>query len=119
MNLYGQLIFYKNKFSADFKIINSKKKKFSDDNEDDEENIDNKDNKQSDKIEINLIDNDDEDDKKLLLNKKINSYYFFKVIKAFYNKKKKYQIDILMNLDKYYFPIKNIDFSLCLYLKLM
>ena len=121
MDLYGQLIFdkNKNKFSADFKIINSKKKKFSDDNEDDEENIDNKDNKQSDKIEINLIDNDDEDDKKLLLNKKINSYYFFKVIKAFYNKNKKYQIDILMNLDKYYFPIKNIDFSLCLYLKLM
>ena len=75
--------------------------------------MDNKNNnKEKDKIEINLIDNDDEDDKKILLNKKINSYYFFKVIKAFYNKSKKYQIDISMNLDKYHFPIKTIDFSL-------
>ena len=115
MDLYGQLIFDKdkNKYSADFKITSLKKNKFKDDNDDDDENMDNKNNnKEKDKIEINLIDNDDEDDKKILLNKKINSYYFFKVIKAFYNKSKKYQIDISMNLDKYHFPIKTIDFSL-------
>ena len=114
MDLYGQLIFdkNKNKYNANFKIVSSKKKKFDEDNEEEDENMsDNEEQKDNDKIEINLIDNDDEEDKKLLLNKKINSYYFFKVIKAFYNKKKKYQIDISMNLDKYHFPIKTIDFN--------
>ena len=114
MDLYGQLIFDKNnnKYNANFKIASSRKKKFNDNNEEDDKNMsDNEDNKNNDKIEINLIDNEEEQDKKLLLNKKINSYYFFKVIKAFYNKKKKYQIDISMNLDKYHFPIKTIDFN--------
>ena len=121
MDLYGQLIFDKksNKFSANFKIA-SKTKSFKkdnnyddDDDDEDDENMsdNNEDDKNNDKIEINLIDNDEEEDKKILLNKKINSYYFFKVIKAFYNKKKKYQIDISMNLDKYHFPIKSIDFN--------
>ena len=94
MDLYGQLIFDKNnnKYNANFKIASSRKKKFNDNNEEDDKNMsDNEDNKNNDKIEINLIDNEEEQDKKLLLNKKINSYYFFKVIKAFYNKKKKYQ----------------------------
>ena len=101
MDLYGQLIFdkNKNKYNANFRIAFSKKKKFDEDNEEEDENMsDNEEQKDNDKIEINLIDNDDEEDKKLLLNKKINSYYFFKVIKAFYNKKKKYKIDISMIL---------------------
>ena len=118
MDLYGQLIFdkNKNKYNANFKFASDKKKQFNDDVEEDDENMsdneDKKDNKKdNDKIEINLIDNDDEEDKKILSNKKINSYYFFKVIKAFYNKNKKYQIDISMNLDKYHFTIKSIDFN--------
>ena len=111
MDLYGQLIFdkNKNKFSANFRFSSSKKNKFNEDNDEEEDNMSDDDDKN--KLEINLIDNNEEEDKKLLLNKKINSYYFFKVIKAFYNKKKKYQIDISMNFDKYHFPIKNIDFN--------
>ena len=109
MDLYGQLIFDKknNEFTADFKFSENKKNKFNDD--DDNEEIENDD---ENDIEINLIDNDEEDSKKLLLNKKINSYYFFKVVKAFYNKSKKFQIDVSLNLDKYHFPIKTIEFNL-------
>ena len=111
MDLYGQLIYdkTKDKFSANFRLTSSKKNTFTEDNDEEDNNKNDDDNK--DRIEINLIDNNEEQDKKLLFNKKINSYYFFKVIKAFYNKKKKYQIDISMNFDKYHFPIKNIDFS--------
>ena len=119
MDLYGQLIYdkNKNKYTANFKIASSKKTKFNknDDDEDDNSSDDDNDNSNdniNNNIEINLIDNDEEEDKKALSNKKINSYYFFKVVKAFYNKKKYYQIDISMNFDKYHFPIKAIDFSL-------
>ena len=117
MDLYGQLIFdkNKNKYTANFKIASNKKNKFKqnedDDHNDDENMSDHEENKENEKLEINLVDNDEEEDKKILINKKINSYYFFKVIKAFYNKKKKYQIDISMNLEKYHFPIKNLDFN--------
>ena len=115
MDLYGQLIYdkNKNKYFANFKIASSKKTKFNKDEYEDENSSDedNDNDNINSNIEINLIDNDEEEDKKALSDKKINSYYFFKVIKAFYNKKKKYQIDISMNFDKYHFPIKAIDFS--------
>ena len=34
------------------------------------------------------------------------------MVKAFYNKSKKFQIDVSLNLDKYHFPIKTIEFNL-------
>jgi hypothetical protein len=109
MDLYGKLIFNKkeNKFSADFKLSNNKKDLFK--NEDFEEN---EENTEENEVEINLVDNDEEEGKKILKNKKINSYYFFKVIKVQHNSKnKKYQIDVSLNLEKYHFPIKAIDFN--------
>ena len=113
MDLYGQLIFDKKnkKFRADFKFCNNNKKKFEEDiSEDNEENEEEKNNEND--IEINLIDNDEEEGAKILINKKINSYYFFKVIKVNNNpKNKKLQIDVSLNIEKYHFPIKSIDFN--------
>ena len=110
MDLYGKLIYNKksNKYSADFKFSSNNKNKFDDDmSENSEEN-----GEENNNIEINLIDNDEEESINILKNKKINSYYFFRVIKTFNNQKiKKFQIDISINLDKYHFPIKTIDFN--------
>ena len=110
MDLYGKLIYNKksNKYSADFKFSSNNKNKFDDDmSENNEENEE-----ENNNIEINLIDNDEEESINILKNKKINSYYFFRVIKTFNNQKiKKFQIDISINLDKYHFPIKTIDFN--------
>ena len=110
MDLYGQLNYNKNnnKYFVDFKFSKNKKNEFEDDiseENEEEKNIEND-------IEINLIDNNEEEGKKILKNKIINSYYFFKVIKVSKNSKnKKLQIDISLNIDKYHFPIKSIDFN--------
>ena len=109
MDLYGKLIYNKksNKYSADFKFSENNKNNFNEEEEENEEEIDNENN-----IEINLIDNDEEEGINLLKNKKINSYYFFKVIKTVNNPKtKKLQIDVSINIEKYHFPIKSIDFN--------
>jgi len=132
MDLYGKLFFDKknNKFCADFKFSEIKKNEFGNDmNEEEEENEEEnknefgndmneeeeeneEENKNEKNIEICLVDNDDNEGKNLLKNKKINSYYFFKVIKVSHNSKnKKIQIDVSLNLDKYHFPIKSIDFN--------
>ena len=113
MDLYGKLIFNKknNKYSADFKFSTNKKNNFNDDIEEDNEENEEEENDDNN-IEINLVDNDEKESENLLKNKKINSYYFFKVIKTFLNpKNKKLQIDVSLNLEKYHFPIKTIDFN--------
>ena len=112
MDLYGKLIYNKksNKYSVDFKFSSNNKNTFDDDMS--ENNEEKKEDTNDNNIEINLIDNDDEESINILKNKKINSYYFFKVVKAFHNQKtKKFQIDVSINLDKYHFPIKSIDFN--------
>ena len=114
MDLYGKLIYDKknNKYSADFKFSFNKKNNFNDNISEENEEIEEDNNNNDNNIEINLIENDEEEKEKIFKNKKINSYYFFKVIKTLHNSKtKKYQIDISLNLDKYHFPIKNIEFN--------
>ena len=115
MDLYGKLIYDKknNKYCADFKFSFNKKNNFNDNlSEENEESEEDNNNDNDNNIKINLIDNDEEEKEKIFKNKKINSYYFFKVIKTLHNSKtKKYQIDISLNLDKYHFPIKNIEFN--------
>ena len=118
MDLYGKLFYDKknNKYSADFKFSENKKNKFDINDMSDGDDENEEENNSEKNIEINLIDNDDNEGINLLKNKKINSYYFFKVIKVSQSnsnnsKNKKLTLDISLNLDKYHFPIKSIDFN--------
>ena len=61
---------------------------------------------------IKIIDlNDNDENSSVVTSKKIGSYYFFKVVKVITNKDKKIEISVSLNLQKYKFPIKTIDFS--------
>ena len=135
MDLYGQLnVDNKGNYYADFMLSSDNYESDDSESEESEEN-ENEENENEESEEINtskkknkknivkkkeneknyiikIIDlNDKEENSSVVTSKKIVSYYFFKVIKINNNKDKKIEIIVSLNLQKYKFPIKTIDFS--------
>ena len=135
MDLYGQLnVDNKGNYYADFMLSSDNYESDDSESEESEEN-ENEENENEESEEINtskkknkknivkkkeneknyiikIIDlNDKEENSSVVTSKKIGSYYFFKVVKVITNKNKKIEISVSLNLQKYKFPIKTIEFS--------